>query len=341
MEAPVYDTKGLLGRRSVIAVGALMLALVAVAVTPGLLGPRLHRAVDELGRADPAWLWLATLGFLAFLVGSAGAWRRSVTLAGGRLGMVDANARYGVGSLVSTFVPARAGDAVRLALFARTVEGEGRVWSTGGAFATVGIARAVGLAVLVVCGAAIGALPLWPLLVVGALVVGAGALAWRLRSSQPHGRVSHVLDAFRALGREPLAAVRILGWILLATAFRVGSAAAVAASLGVHSPLVAAIIVVPALDLAGQLPLTPGNVGIASGAVAVALQAHGVGMTQALSTGIAFHAVETGVSLLYGLVGLAASTHAGSGGARRLVLVGAAASACMMVAAAAGATFFP
>jgi hypothetical protein len=64
-------------------------------------------------------------------------------------------------------------------------------------------------------------------------------------------------------------------------------------------------------------------------------------MTQALSTGIAFHAVETGVSLLYGLVGLAASTHAGSGGARRLVLVGAAASACMMVAAAAGATFFP
>src|SRR5919204_3353879 len=144
MEAPVYDTKGLLGRRSVIAVGALMLALVAVAVTPGLMGPRLHRAVDELGRADPAWLWLAALGFLASLAGSAGAWRRSVMLAGGRVGLLDANARYGIGSLVNTFVPARAGDAVRLALFARTVEGEGRVWSTGGAVAAGGGARAGG-----------------------------------------------------------------------------------------------------------------------------------------------------------------------------------------------------
>ena len=76
-----------------------------------------------------------------------------------------------------------------------------------------------------------------------------------------------------------------------------------------------------------------------SGAVAVALEAHGVGMTQALSTGLAFHAVETAVSLLYGLVGLASRAHVGSTGTRRLVLVGAAASACVFVAAAAGATF--
>src|SRR5436190_13242164 len=130
METPAhYDIKRLLGRRTFVAGAAVSLAVVAVVLTPGLLGPRLGRAFHELGAADPAWLWVATLGFLASLAGSAGAWRTSVMLAGGRLGLLDANARYGVGSLVNTFVPARAGDAVRLALFARTIDGEARVWS--------------------------------------------------------------------------------------------------------------------------------------------------------------------------------------------------------------------
>lgn len=326
-------------RRALAITGAVALAVLALAFTPGLLGPRLHQALDGIGQAQPGWLWLGALGFVASLVGSAGAWRSAVMLAGGRLGLLDANARYGAGSLVNTFVPARAGDAVRLALFARTVEGEGRVWSTGGAIAAVGAARAVGLAVLVVCGAAVGALPLWPLLVLGAMVALATAIAWRFRGSQAHGRISHALDAFRALGREPLAGVRIVAWVLLATLGRVGAAAAVAASLGVRSPLAAAIIVVPALDLTSLVPLTPGNIGITSGAVAMALQAHGVGLTQALSTGIVFHGVETGVSLLYGVLGLLVGAGTRVEGPRRLALVAVASSACIALAAAAGFTF--
>ena len=66
-------------------------------------------------------------------------------------------ARYGVGSLVNTFVPFRAGDAVRIGLFSRALPTEKRLWTTGGAFAALGAARAVVLGALVVVGYASGA----------------------------------------------------------------------------------------------------------------------------------------------------------------------------------------
>ena len=138
-----------------------------------------------------------------------------------------------------------------------------------------GAARALVLALLIVAGSIAGALPLWPvavLLAVTALVV-IGALMTRNRPA--HTRVAHALDAFRVLGREPRRGACILAWIGLATLARLGAAASIAAALGVPSPLVAAILVVPALDLSGMMPLTPGNVGFASGAVAMALSRKG------------------------------------------------------------------
>jgi uncharacterized membrane protein YbhN (UPF0104 family) len=61
---------------------------------------------------------------------------------------------------------------------------------------------------------------------------------------------------------------------------------------------------VPAMCLASAVPSTPGNVGVSSGAVAMALSLVGVGFQEALAVGIAFHAVETLVSLTAGLVGM-------------------------------------
>ncbi|HEY7206950.1 MAG TPA: lysylphosphatidylglycerol synthase domain-containing protein [Gaiellaceae bacterium] len=319
---------------------AVTTVFLLVAATPQLLGARINAALDLLGEASPEWLWLAVLGFVCSLVGAAGAWCSAVRLCGGRLGLLDANGRYGVGSLVNTFVPARAGDAVRIALFSRTVDHPDRLWATGGAVAAVGAARAVGLGVLVVCGAALGATPLWPLLVVGALTGLVAAVAWKARTSVARSHAAHVLDAFRALGREPLAGARILGWVGLATAGRVGAAAAVAAALGVPRPLAAALIIVPALDLAGMMPLTPGNLGIASGAVAMALQAHGVGLTEAISAGIAFHALETAISVLYGTVGALVVAGDSITGTRRWVLAGVAACAALATVAALGTTVF-
>jgi uncharacterized membrane protein YbhN (UPF0104 family) len=152
-------------------------------------------------------------------------------------------------------------------------------------------------------------------------------------------RVAHALDAFRALGREPVAGLRIVAWIGFATLGRIGAAAAIAAALGVHAPLAAALIVVPALDVAGLVPLTPGNLGVTSAAVAAAMQAHGIGATQALSTGIAFHAVETAVSLLYGAGALLAVGGASLTGTRRWLAFAGASTAAFAVAVGVGATF--
>ena len=40
--------------------------------------------------------------------------------------------------------------------------------------------------------------------------------------------------------------------------------------------MLTALLVVPAIDLAGLFAITPGNIGLKSGAIAIALQAQGV-----------------------------------------------------------------
>jgi hypothetical protein len=78
---------------------------------------------------------------------------------------------------------------------------------------------------------------------------------------------------------------------------------AVAAALDVPHPVLAALVILPALDVAAAFPLTPGSIGIGSGAVAVALSGRGIGMTQALGVGFAIQALETFVSIAAGASG--------------------------------------
>jgi uncharacterized membrane protein YbhN (UPF0104 family) len=164
--------------------------------TPQLLGKRVGGALDTLGRADPHWLWVAGLAFAVSLVGSAGCWRSAIGLCGARTSLADATARYGAGSLVNTFVPARAGDAVRLALFSRLLPEEGRLATTGGAFVAVSAVRGAVLGALLVAGAVLGVVPLWPLLGAGALVAVADCLV-----QYPSGlRAGEPADAHRSAG---------------------------------------------------------------------------------------------------------------------------------------------
>jgi hypothetical protein len=64
-----------------------------------------------------------------------------------------------------------------------------------------------------------------------------------------------------------------------------------------------ALVLVPAVELAAVMPLTPGNTGIASAAIALALGATGVDAETALATGIAFGAVETLAAVAIGAAG--------------------------------------
>ncbi len=326
------------GRRTIVVAGALTVALVLVATLPGLLGSDVTAALHQLEEAQPIWLWLAALGFVGSLTGSALAWRSALTAIGGRSTPLDSGARYGVGSLVNSVAPARLGDVVRLGLFSRTLDGDDRVLRAGGAFATIGAARALVLAALLIVGFSLGALPLWPVAALAGLGGVAVVLAFVTRRRTPHSHVAHLLDAFRALGRDPWRGARIVALIGLATLSRLAAAAAIAAALGIHSPVLAALLIVPVLDLAGTMPLTPGNIGVTSGAVAMALQAHGVGLTDALGAGIALHAVETAAGLVFGLTGALLLAQFPTPASRRIAIASAGGVAAAALAAGIGAT---
>ncbi len=314
-------------------------ALVLVATSPHLLGNQIGDALETVSDADPRSLWLAAAAMLGALVCSSWAWRAALLLCGATLDRGDATARYGAGSLVNFFAPAHLGDAVRVALFARALEGRDRLWTTGGVLAIVAVARCLVLAVLVTAAAAVGALPLWPIALLLSAGAGAAVLAIVTRSRSAHSRIAHFLDGFRAAGRDPSGAVRIAGWVFAAGVARLTAATAIVSALGVGPPLRIALVLLPAVALAGILPLTPGNIGPKAGAIAVVLHGQGVGLQTALSAGIAFQAVETAVALAFGVVSGIVLARSRLVSAHRAAVASAAASACLGLLAGLGATF--
>jgi uncharacterized membrane protein YbhN (UPF0104 family) len=319
-------------RARIVASVAAVAMLGALAATPQLLGSRLGPALDGLSQASPGWLWAAGAGFAASLAASALAWHVAARACGGRLGRTEACASYAAGSLVNSLAPAKLGDAVRLGLFARSLDSDLRVWRAGGIFAALAVARALAIGVLVLVGAALGAFPLWLPAALPAVACVLAVAAYLARNDREH-RFARLFDALAHLERSPREAAMLLGWVAASTLARVAGAAAVAAAFGLPQPVTAALLVVPALDLAGLVPLTPGNIGVASGAVAVALEARGIRMTDALTAGIALHAVEMIVGLGLGSAG---SLYLLRGRAPRLARPAALGAAAMLVVAFGG-----
>ncbi len=285
-----------------ILLAGLSLALLGVlCATPSLLGSRLGEAIDGLGTARPAWLWLAGLAFAGTSAFGAMAWRAAIRAGGTILPTGDAAARYCVGTGINAVAPAHLGSAVRLALFGRVTEGG--CWAVGGAAAAVGVTRVVWLGALISLGCASGVLPVWPLLAIGAIVVAAATVATLSRRARLPVRIEQALAALQALARSPRDLAVVAGWALAGAAAKIAATAAVLTALGIDDPLRAALIVVPAVELAAVMPITPGNVGLASAAVAFALGAQGVPSDVALSAGVAFGAVELLAALSVGAAG--------------------------------------
>jgi uncharacterized membrane protein YbhN (UPF0104 family) len=314
--------------------GLLPLGLIALlAASPHLLGDQVRDGLDGIGEARPVWLWLAAGGFAGSLVCSGLAWRLALSSLGARITCSDAAARYGVGSLVNSLAPAKLGTAVRLALFAQPLRGEGRLWTVGGIGTAIGAAHTFWLAILVAIAASAGVVPTWPLAILGALLLAAGGAVYVARHSRPARRFAHLLDAFRELGSSPRRAAMLLGVTGLSMLARVAAAAALAAAFGLPHPLAVAVLVVPAVEMAAFLPLTPGNIGVASAAVAFALRTRGIDGDVALSVGIAFNAVETLVSLAFG-AGSGLYLASGTSLLRRRLATVAGAVGCAAVASA-------
>jgi len=98
------------------------------------------------------------------------------------------------------------------------------------------------------------------------------------------------------------------------------------------------VVIVPALDIAGIVPITPGNFGVTSGAIAIAFHANGVSFTHGLAAGIAFHAVETAVGIMFGLGSLVWLAPYPTPAFRRVALLATAASWSVGIAGALSAT---
>ena len=333
MSSSIAQIRGRVGRRGFLAAALVLIALVVAVATPQVLGRRVAAAFDTLGSADPRWLWLAGIGFVVSVSCAAAAWRSAMIICGGRLSFLDACARYGAGSLVNTFVPARAGEAVRIGLFSRVLATKERLRTTGSAFAALAASRALVLGILAVAGALAGAVPLWPFLIAAGIVAVAVAIAVLARRT-----TTHLLDAFRALAERPAAALRIVAWISLQFAGRLAAATAVGAALGIRHPVASAVLILLALDVAGLVPVTPGGVGVAQAAVVLALHAQGTPYRAALAAGIAFHAIETAVGLMFGLASLVWLAPYPSPAARRVALLAGAASWALGIAGAFSAT---
>ena len=228
--------------------------------------------------------------YAAALVCCAGSWRALLP----QVRLRDAIPRYGVGSLANTLLPARAGDAVRVGLFARAVPGG--ALAVVGAVAVAGMARWLAMTPLGVAGTVDSGLP--PLaLLAGGVVALPLPIAYAL-AGRGSVRASRLLAPLRSAGHAELRSVG--AWVTGILAARVVAAAAVAEAFGIAHPLAAAFLVVPALELAGVVPLTPANIGVAGGAAALAFHAHGADMKTALAAGLTLHTVETVTSVAIG-----------------------------------------
>jgi uncharacterized membrane protein YbhN (UPF0104 family) len=277
--------------------------VIALILAPRLLGSRVSEAIDALQGADSGWLTVSAALFGAAFLATVGGWRAALAASGGRICPRQAAARIGVGALVNSFAPAKLGDAVKIALCSKAIDGPDRLWTAGGVYTALGAARLLTLALLVVAASATGALPLWPVFVLCGVVLVLGAVALSSSRWRGHHRIAHLLEGFAALERSPRHGIAVLGWTATVLATRLGATVAVAAALGFPHPLLAALVILPAIDLASAIPVGLGNVGVASGAVAVALQSRGIGVSDAIGAGIAIQALETAVSLAAGTLG--------------------------------------
>jgi uncharacterized membrane protein YbhN (UPF0104 family) len=306
------------------------------AATMPLLGHHVATALSALADASRPWLAASFLAFLGAFGCTVGAWRSALAAAGARLCPKQAAARLGIGSMVNAFTPAKLGDAVKITLCARAIDSPDRMWTAGGTYAALAAARSLTLAGLVVAASATHALPIWPVFLLVGTAAGVALAAVASTRFRSHHRIASLLAGVSSLATDRRALRGVALWTIGMQVCRLGGTVAVVFAFGLPHPLLAALVILPALDLAGAVPVTPGSFGVGSGAVAVALTSRGIGMTDSFATGLAIQGVETLVSVTCGTLGLAYLMQPSvrvSRVAKRVALVGGSAALALVLGA--------
>jgi uncharacterized membrane protein YbhN (UPF0104 family) len=285
-------------------VALTLLALLLLGTLAALRGSHVSAAVASVRAAEWHWIAFGLVAFAGAFACTVAAWGAAFSAAGAEICPRQLAARIGVGALVNALAPAKLGDAVKVALCSRALRSPDRLWTAGGVYAALAATRSLALAALVGAAFAAGAMPLWPVLALVSIAAVVGLLATVSPSVRRRARLARLIDGLTALLRSPKALARALAWSGAMETSRLFATAAVAAALNVPHPMLAALVILPALDVASIFPLTPGGVGIGSGAVAVVLSSRGIAVGPALGVGLAVQATETLVSLGAGCCGL-------------------------------------
>jgi uncharacterized membrane protein YbhN (UPF0104 family) len=261
---------------------------------------------DQIAALDARWILLALAFHLGNLTFRAIAWRAILGVAypAARIRALDVGAAYAAGVAANAYLPARGGEALKVALVRLRIPGS----TVAGVGASSGVVllfdTAVGASLLATAWS-LGLVPALPhpspLAAVGAgavlvLVAVVGAAVPRLRSNLRQGAA--------ILASPGLYLRRVVPYQAGAWVCRLGVAFAMLAAFGVPATVPIAGLVVVASGMSTLVPATPGGAGTQQLLIVVALQ-QVASATSALSFSIG---MQVGITVVNTLLGLAAIT---------------------------------
>ena len=303
-----------------------LLALLLLAVGLALLVLLRWRGSDlesfEHAFVHVRWTWaLAAIAFnlLSAIAGSL-AWDTVIKQA-----MPSPHPRYryvlsafSVGLLGNIVLPGRAGEAARIAVLSRRLNGRTGVWATlvgtVVAYRLLDLLPSLALIAYVLLFASI---PDWALtsfllfavLAVVLLVLGfVGARRHERPLFEVTGKVRQLATMARhGLGilRAPMAAANATLFQSVAWLSQLLAVFATLRAFGLTLPLPAAALVLTLINLAVLFPLWPGNVGLLQAAVALPLAGYGIDSGRGIAFGVGLQAIEVSVGVSLGLLFLA------------------------------------
>jgi phosphatidylinositol alpha-mannosyltransferase len=315
------------GRRRVgLLVAAVLLAgLLAFALSR--LG--LHRIGHALVTAKPGWVALAFVLMASSLVLRSISWYAvlKAALPENEIPRIAVTRALMIGVMGSAVVPGRVGEAARVVVVTRRLEGSNRrqLPIVAGTVFSQTLINLLALAIL--AGITFSSVPLLsghpagiataiavPLLICALVVAGPRLLALGQRArSQRIARWSASLARIFALARQGLIVFArpryggvAIGAQLGAWALQWLACYAVILALGLQhkADLAAAAAILLAVNVSAILPATPSNVGVFQAACLVVLAAYGVGGGPGLAYGIILQAVEVLTALGLGVPAL-------------------------------------
>jgi phosphatidyl-myo-inositol alpha-mannosyltransferase len=322
MDDTVSQRAPRLRRRAALVVAVLLLAGI-LAFALSRLG--LHRIWHALGSAQPGWIVLALALMGLSLLLRAGSWHEVL-----RAALPDTPIPWApviratmIGVMGSAVFPGRIGEAARVLVLSRRLEGRTRrlVAVIAGTVFSQTLINLLALGILLavtftsvplldghvagIAGALVVPLLICLLVLVGPRLLARGRRSTSARVARTADTITRLLNLARrglVVFARPRYGAAAIFFQLLAWALQWLACYVVMLALGLESDggLVAAAAILLAINLSAVLPATPSNVGVFQAACLVVLAAYGVGAGQALAYGIILQAVEVVTALALG-----------------------------------------